>query len=494
MRALEALVFLPLAAGIHLGLWAMTPERSGAKATASAGKSQVTQITLAASTPQYAAMVQTWQTPPRIAPAPEPLVAASVPGQLPRLPLLQNAPTRQPATALAPLTPAAQPVVQPMPVQSLTTPAAPATPVQPRPGGSVDLPRLSTLEPGPSLKPAPELPPVAPAVQPASQPAPPRTHQSRTPEQPRLQARFDAPDLPVIGNAPTLMAAPSLPAMRPANQPGAPSAPIAPRPWRAPDAPQQPFFRPLIDPPKLAALVPAPTVNPARPQPQPPAPAQPPALPPALAPTLSPALPTALPQLDPTPPEIPTLRNPRPPEPARSGPVSTSPRPKQRPKQAQQQPKPARPGPVAKADAPPAPSPKPEPKPQKARPAPAQSASGGGKASRPKAGQTGRDATQSVNAATRRALQSRWGAKIQARVHRRLVYPRGARGTGSARVSLTIDRAGRLVGLRLTRSSGVAAFDRAALNAVRRAGRFPKAPPELRKASYSFSLSLSFRP
>ncbi|WP_050930329.1 energy transducer TonB [Aestuariivita boseongensis] len=100
-------------------------------------------------------------------------------------------------------------------------------------------------------------------------------------------------------------------------------------------------------------------------------------------------------------------------------------------------------------------------------------------------------ATQSAQSAT---LQAQWGARIQRKVHRSLFYPRGASGSGTARVALTVDRNGRLQGLTLIRSSGVAAFDDAALSAVRRAGRFPKAPDGLGEASYRFTMGLNFKP
>ncbi len=124
----------------------------------------------------------------------------------------------------------------------------------------------------------------------------------------------------------------------------------------------------------------------------------------------------------------------------------------------------------------------------------AQRASGGAAVQKSRSGQNGQDAVQSQNQAARNALQAQWGAQIQRRVRRKLIYPRGVSGTGSVRVSLTVERSGKLANLRLIRSSGVAEFDKAALGAVRRARRFAKAPSDLKAASYTFSLSLSFRP
>jgi protein TonB len=58
---------------------------------------------------------------------------------------------------------------------------------------------------------------------------------------------------------------------------------------------------------------------------------------------------------------------------------------------------------------------------------------------------------------------------------------------------LTIGRDGRLLQSGISRSSGNAALDEAALKAVIRAGRFPAAPQELTEARHVFSLSVSFR-
>jgi protein TonB len=210
-----------------------------------------------------------------------------------------------------------------------------------------------------------------------------------------------------------------------------------------------------------------------------------PALPPV--PELTPILPATLPRSEPAPPRAIVAPAPQTAQPAPMGePPPQMPRPQARPSTP---PRPDRAMPdhaeaPPQADrSPPAP-PEPEPKPKaRAQPAqPAQAARGGG------------DKAQSAQNAASDRLQAQWGAQIQRKVHRRLIYPRGAQGNGTARVALTVDRAGRLTGLKLVRSSGTAAFDDAALNAVRRAGRFPAAPAELTRASYSFTLSLAFRP
>lgn len=306
IRAVELLIFLSLAAGVHLGLWATAPDRQGAAATGGGGEGAVT---LAAATPQAAALARAWQTAPSVSETP---VAA------------QPAPPALAPDVPAPIAPA------------LTAPAAP---------------RLTAL--------LPERPPETPTA--------------------------------------------------PAQRPTLP-APEAPQPPQANEAPQ-------------------PTISATRPV-------------------------------------------------ARATPAPTAPRPAPR-------------DPAPRADtSPPAP-----PQPPAAA-AQAQRPSGSAAPRQPRAasGDDGADRTQSTRQASHNALQAQWGARIQRKVHRRMIYPRGASGTGTAKVALTISRSGQLTGLRLVRSSGTQAFDTAALSAVQRAGRFPAAPKALEDASYTFTLSLAFRP
>ncbi|OOY17795.1 TonB family protein [Thioclava sp. DLFJ4-1] len=91
-----------------------------------------------------------------------------------------------------------------------------------------------------------------------------------------------------------------------------------------------------------------------------------------------------------------------------------------------------------------------------------------------------------------RSLMGSWGGEIRARIERAKQTPSGA-GAGRVVVALNIARDGRLIGASVAQSSGHAALDRAALDAVRRAGRFPAAPQGLSKPSYSFSLPMAFR-
>ncbi|WP_122073705.1 energy transducer TonB [Pseudophaeobacter sp. EL27] len=162
---------------------------------------------------------------------------------------------------------------------------------------------------------------------------------------------------------------------------------------------------------------------------------------------------------------------------------------------------------------PPPPPPEPEPKPEpKPRPKPApkpvetpptaqtsnqtsagraeQRAAGSGGGAQ--AGAAGGASTATISAGQRAKLQSIWGAKIRSRIERRKRYPAGARGSGRVVLRITVAASGALVNYRVAKSSGVAAFDQAALKAVSRAGKFPKAPKGIGASQFTFNLPMSF--
>ncbi|MCI2399225.1 TonB family protein [Aliiroseovarius subalbicans] len=177
--------------------------------------------------------------------------------------------------------------------------------------------------------------------------------------------------------------------------------------------------------------------------------------------------PEAPPKVDATPPHLPT-------------PEAPKVRPKPRPK-------------------PPAPEPIPQPQTRQverqapaATPAPAQPAqraAGSGQA-----GSAGgaKAATANAPSAARVAqLMGKWGGSIRQRVERRKRYPEGSRASGQVRLRLSVSTSGALSGVRVTRSSGEAALDRAALRAVQSA-RLPKAPKGIASGSHSFNLTIAF--
>ncbi|MEY4872087.1 MAG: hypothetical protein RLZZ563_1417 [Pseudomonadota bacterium] len=156
--------------------------------------------------------------------------------------------------------------------------------------------------------------------------------------------------------------------------------------------------------------------------------------------------------------------------------------------------------PAKKAPAP-APEPAPEPKPEPAarpKPAPqpaqpAQLAEGSGNTGAAGTNGTAQAATQSE--AETADLRAGWGADIRARIERRKSYPRDGDGAaGTVKLRLTVGSDGRLAAVQIVASSGSAALDAAAVKAVQRAGRFPKAPRGLGQGQVTFTLPISFKP
>ena len=145
------------------------------------------------------------------------------------------------------------------------------------------------------------------------------------------------------------------------------------------------------------------------------------------------------------------------------------------------------------------PKPKPREKVEKPKPAKqhsdsraaARAAGSGGAA---QAGTGGSEAQATVSAGTAKSLLSKWGATIRSRIERRKSYPTAAgRASGAVGLALRVGRDGTLQAASVNRSSGNAALDAAALAAVKKAGKFPAAPPELTKPSYAFSVAVTFR-
>jgi len=93
------------------------------------------------------------------------------------------------------------------------------------------------------------------------------------------------------------------------------------------------------------------------------------------------------------------------------------------------------------------------------------------------------------------SLRAGWGADIRARIERRKSYPRDGDGAaGTVKLRIVVGADGRLRGVAVIASSGSAALDAAAVRAVERAGRFPRAPKQLGAEEASFTLPVSFRP
>lgn len=153
---------------------------------------------------------------------------------------------------------------------------------------------------------------------------------------------------------------------------------------------------------------------------------------------------------------------------------------------------PAKPQPAPKPQAKPQPKPKPAAKPQSKPSAPsaAQKSAGQGQT-----GAAGAAKTQSpsLSKSQARSLTAQWAGQILSRIERKKRFPPSARGrSGAVSLTLTVTANGTLQSAQVSRSSGHAALDGAAMQAVQRAGRFPAAPAALGKGPFRLTLKIRF--
>jgi protein TonB len=152
----------------------------------------------------------------------------------------------------------------------------------------------------------------------------------------------------------------------------------------------------------------------------------------------------------------------------------------------------ARPKPVVKKAVAPA---KPPPSAPAETPAPALATGSGTAVSSAAESGSGRDA-RSMAPAWAPTARVRYEELLFAWMNRHKQYPmlaqrRGLQGRGSVRVR--IDRDGRVLERSLTRSTGEAMLDQAALDMVRRASPFPPVPEEYAGASFEFVAPIEYR-
>ena len=89
---------------------------------------------------------------------------------------------------------------------------------------------------------------------------------------------------------------------------------------------------------------------------------------------------------------------------------------------------------------------------------------------------------------------SKYPGQVQVRVSRATRYPASAKGSkGEAHVTFTVAANGGVSRVKLSRSSGNAALDDAALAAVRRAAPFPPIPEDAGRSSWTFTVPVAFR-
>jgi protein TonB len=97
--------------------------------------------------------------------------------------------------------------------------------------------------------------------------------------------------------------------------------------------------------------------------------------------------------------------------------------------------------------------------------------------------------------ATSAAALASYNQLVAAHLQRFKQYPSSAKAAGeqgTSRLSFTLGRSGQVLGSRLAGSSGHPSLDGETLAMVRRAQPFPPMPPELNKASMSFSIPVQF--
>ncbi|WP_173931008.1 energy transducer TonB [Chelativorans sp. Marseille-P2723] len=140
---------------------------------------------------------------------------------------------------------------------------------------------------------------------------------------------------------------------------------------------------------------------------------------------------------------------------------------------------------------------------RQARPAPAAGSGGAQERDARRGAAEGGMTGRSVWARAQGAVSSRAGSaavtnyqgKVQAKLRRAQRYPPEARRDrvqGEAHVAFTISRDGSVGSITVVRSSGVPLLDQAAVETVRRAAPFPPIPTEIGRASWAFTVPMSF--
>lgn len=141
--------------------------------------------------------------------------------------------------------------------------------------------------------------------------------------------------------------------------------------------------------------------------------------------------------------------------------------------------------------------PKPEPKPvekkrekPKPRPQSAPATTAPAASARP-----ARPAPARVATAASSASMPAWKAQLAAHLQRFKRYPAEAQARGEQGVAMlhfTIDRSGRVLSSRLSRSSGIASLDRETLSLAQRAQPFPRPPADVAGRVFPFDVPIRF--
>jgi periplasmic protein TonB len=88
-----------------------------------------------------------------------------------------------------------------------------------------------------------------------------------------------------------------------------------------------------------------------------------------------------------------------------------------------------------------------------------------------------------------------WTRQVVALIERNKRYPSGARGAiGTAQLSFSLDRQGRVIDTRIIKSSGNSALDQEVLDLVKRAQPFPTAPTDMSGEKFPLTVPVVFTP
>jgi protein TonB len=114
---------------------------------------------------------------------------------------------------------------------------------------------------------------------------------------------------------------------------------------------------------------------------------------------------------------------------------------------------------------------------------------GGGKT----AGTAAAPASSGISSAKSKQLEAAWLARIRSKINNRQRYPRGTDvKSATVTVRITLAVSGQLRSVAVVKSSGIKVIDDAAISAVKRSGRFPAAPKNVKNIRLKFDLPIRF--
>jgi periplasmic protein TonB len=176
----------------------------------------------------------------------------------------------------------------------------------------------------------------------------------------------------------------------------------------------------------------------------------------------------------------------QPPEPQVTQPPVEEPPPPPVAKAEVVEPPPAPPEPVKKEVQPEPPKPKPKVEERKKPPAPKTTSGSKAQAKAQSA------SAPRVGAGGSSAISPDWKSLLVAHLHRNKRYPSGSQSQGTAVLSFTMDRGGRVLSRNIARSSGSSDLDAEVLAMIMRAQPLPAFPPSMTQARMTLTVPINF--